>query len=130
MTAPNRPCGVCRQPSPGGDCPRHPKRGGYRPERESVRKGVYGPYWRRLSRRVVEAAGYRCAYCTGPGSTGDHVVPHTRGGESRPENVVCACGRCNTSKGNRTLAEWVHSGLAPAPAAVLLARRIIDKLPV
>jgi 5-methylcytosine-specific restriction endonuclease McrA len=57
-------------------------------------------------------------------------VPHTRGGASTEENVVAACGRCNTSKGRRTLTEWVHSGFAPAPAASLLAARIIDRLPV
>lgn len=31
----------------------------------------------------------------------DHVVPLSRGGTSCWENVVCACIRCNTLKGNR-----------------------------
>lgn len=127
---PLRPCGVCRQPVPGGDCPRHPKRGGYRPERASVVRMTYGRPWRRLVAQVVAAAGFRCAYCAGPGGTGDHVVPVSKGGRTAPENVVCACSRCNTSKGGRTLTEWVHSGLAPEPAIKLLPQRILDRLPV
>lgn len=130
MPGPNRPCRTCRRPVPNGDCPRHPKRGGYRPDRPSVLDRVYGAAWRRLVAAVLILAGHRCSYCDGPASTGDHVVPHTRGGGSTAENVVAACGRCNTSKGNRTLTEWVHSGRAPAPAAILLAARIIDQLPV
>lgn len=35
----------------------------------------------------------------------DHVVPLSRGGVSSWENVVCACIRCNSRKGNRTPAE-------------------------
>ncbi|HOE97445.1 MAG TPA: HNH endonuclease, partial [Candidatus Sumerlaeota bacterium] len=35
----------------------------------------------------------------------DHVVPRSRGGTSRWENVVLACVACNTKKGNRLLAE-------------------------
>jgi hypothetical protein len=79
---------------------------------------------------VVAAAGFRCAYCSGPGNTGDHVLPASRGGRTEPENVVCAWSRCNTSKGDRALSEWVHSGLAPEPAIRLLAQRIIEQLPV
>ncbi len=32
----------------------------------------------------------------------DHVVPLSKGGSSCWENVVCACIKCNTLKGNRT----------------------------
>jgi 5-methylcytosine-specific restriction endonuclease McrA len=127
---PLRPCGVCRQPVPDGDCPTHPKRGGYRPNRPSVMAGTYGRNWRNLRNRVAAAAGYRCAYCLLDGRTGDHVVPLSKGGRSVPENVVCACSGCNTSKGNRTLREWCDSGRAPMPAIRLLAKRILDELPV
>lgn len=51
----------------------------------------------------------RCQYC---GETYrqreinlDHVVPLSRGGASCWTNVVCACIRCNTHKGDRTPAE-------------------------
>lgn len=91
---------------------------------------MYGRAWRRLVAAVVAAARFRCAYCGLPGNTGDHVLPLSRGGRSELRNVVCACSRCNTSKGARTLSEWVESGLAPPPAVRLLAQRIVDRLPV
>jgi 5-methylcytosine-specific restriction endonuclease McrA len=45
-----------------------------------------------------------CQYC---GSTRnltiDHVIPKCRGGEDTWENLVVACGPCNTKKGNTPL---------------------------
>ena len=60
-----------------------------------------------VSRRTVMARDhFACQYCGArPGRanlTIDHVVPRSRGGESRWENVVTACGPCNRRKGNRT----------------------------
>jgi len=130
MGSPLRPCGVCRKPAPNGNCPKHPKKGGYRPNRPSVVSAVYGPNWGLVREMALRRDNYRCRYCGGPGRTGDHVVPHSRGGISQLDNTLTACARCNTSKGNRTLTEWVHSGLAPAHAAVLLAERILARLPV
>jgi 5-methylcytosine-specific restriction endonuclease McrA len=127
---PLRPCGVCQQLFPGGDCPRHPRKGGYRPHRPSVVGNVYGRAYRRVRDLALAAAGYRCAYCSGPARTGDHVKPLSKGGRTASTNVVAACSRCNTSKGDRTLTEWVHTGLAPEPAIRLLARRISQQLPV
>lgn len=130
MIAPLRPCRTCRKPCPDGDCPRHPKRGGYRPERASVVGKVYDLAWRRLVAAALRLTGGRCAYCDEPARSGDHVVPYTRGGASTADNVVAACRRCNTSKGNRTLREWVATGRAPVLAIKLLGVRIADELPV
>lgn len=129
---PLRPCGVCSQPFPDGNCPTHPKRGGYRPERHSVRTGVYATSaYRTLRVRILIAAGHRCAYCTTATATSaDHVIPHSKGGETSERNLVAACRACNTSKGNRTLREWVASGRAPLVALQLLAARIRSDLPV
>lgn len=125
-----RPCGVCRQPCPDGDCPKHPRKGGYRPERRSVRGGVYGKAWQRLRDYAVRLARGRCAYCRAAGATGDHVIPTSKGGRSVIGNVVCACATCNTSKGDRTLREWIASGTAPANAQLLLIERESAGLPV
>lgn len=50
-----------------------------------------------------------CQYC---GSTRnltiDHVIPKCRGGEDTWENLVVACGPCNTKKGNIPLE---HTGM-------------------
>ncbi len=52
---------------------------------------------------------FRCQYCRGrlptQDLTFDHVVPHSRGGRTRWDNVVAACGRCNLRKSNRMPAE-------------------------
>lgn len=60
-----------------------------------------------VSRRTVMARDhYTCQYCgVQPGKaslTLDHVLPRSRGGETRWDNVVTACGPCNRRKGNRT----------------------------
>ncbi|MDO7635174.1 MAG: HNH endonuclease [Porticoccaceae bacterium] len=47
-----------------------------------------------------------CMYCarqfTPIQLTRDHILPTSRGGTDRWENVVCACRRCNQFKANRT----------------------------
>jgi 5-methylcytosine-specific restriction endonuclease McrA len=35
----------------------------------------------------------------------DHIMPVSRGGENTWMNTICACKRCNSLKGNRTLKE-------------------------
>jgi len=35
----------------------------------------------------------------------DHIVPRSRGGKTTWANIVCACYKCNTKKGNRLLSE-------------------------
>lgn len=53
--------------------------------------------------------GYMCMYCarTFHSSllTRDHIVPTSRGGRDRWENVVAACRRCNQHKANFLLEE-------------------------
>jgi 5-methylcytosine-specific restriction endonuclease McrA len=77
------------------------------------------PYRRRipLNRRAVFARdGYACQYCSGPAENIDHVRPRSRGGTHTWENVVAACRRCNTKKGDRTPAE-ASMRLRAAPRA-------------
>lgn len=72
-----------------------------------LRTFVRVPYQRRvpLNRRAVFARDSgRCQYCGGPAENIDHVVPRSKGGQHTWENVVAACRRCNTRKGNRSLA--------------------------
>lgn len=58
---------------------------------------------------LVDSWQSRCAYCgertrfLGP----EHVEPLSRGGEDTPDNLVAACNRCNGSKSNLLLLEWV-----------------------
>ncbi len=77
-----------------------------------LRTFVKVPYARRvpLNRKAVFARDRgRCQYCRKAAENLDHVVPRSRGGTHTWENVVAACRRCNTRKGNRTPSE---SGLS------------------
>jgi 5-methylcytosine-specific restriction endonuclease McrA len=72
-----------------------------------------------LSRRTVLARDYyTCQYCgeqcARANLTIDHVLPRSRGGETRWENVVTACGPCNRRKGDRT-PEEAHMPLLRQP---------------
>jgi 5-methylcytosine-specific restriction endonuclease McrA len=73
-----------------------------------LRRYVRVPYRRRvpLSRKAVFARDlHRCQYCGSGAENLDHVVPRSRGGPHTWENVVAACRRCNTRKGDRTPVE-------------------------
>jgi len=52
---------------------------------------------------------YQCQYCgskyTSEELTYDHVIPKSRGGKTRWENIVTCCVECNRKKGGRTPSE-------------------------
>ena len=68
--------------------------------------------------RVWDRSGGMCAYCGMPLSvrdmTMDHVVPKSRGGESRVSNLVASCSRCNRLKGARTAEEFLAERMEAA----------------
>ena len=57
-----------------------------------------------LSRQnIFKRDNFRCVYCGTPDRlTLDHVLPRSRGGQDAWHNLVTACQRCNTAKGDRT----------------------------
>lgn len=62
-------------------------------------------------REVVIFFGGCCAYCgrtmrKGETLTRDHLVPWSGGGRTTQDNVVPACGACNSSKGNKDFKDW------------------------
>jgi 5-methylcytosine-specific restriction endonuclease McrA len=55
-------------------------------------------------REVFRRDQHRCQYCGSKKQlTIDHVIPRSKGGTHTWDNVVTACARCNTAKGNRLL---------------------------
>lgn len=48
-----------------------------------------------------------CSYCAGVGGSLDHIIPITRDGETDWKNLTAACGRCNSSKNNRSLLQFL-----------------------
>jgi len=79
------------------------------------------PRWARtppLTRRaVLRRDGGRCAYCSDPADTIDHVVPRSRGGVHEWSNVVASCKRDNLLKGDQLLSEigWALTFKPRAP---------------
>lgn len=51
----------------------------------------------------------RCYYCHQPLNGlyhADHLIPLSRGGTNWPSNIVCACPKCNLSKGSKLPSEF------------------------
>jgi len=85
---------------------------------------------RSLTRLVVLQGGH-CYWCKEKFTDGDgapsrdHVIPRSRGGQSRG-NIVAACIRCNRTKGDLSAEDFsllIAKGFLP-PRGVLRRRRI------
>jgi 5-methylcytosine-specific restriction endonuclease McrA len=65
------------------------------------------PYSRK---EIIKRDGSDCYLCgktlTLDKITLDHVLPLTRNGNDKPENIKIACKSCNSSKSNKTLTEY------------------------
>lgn len=74
----------------------------------------------KFSRQNIYARDrYRCQYCGSRFATEeltyDHVLPKSRGGRTKWENIVTCCVECNRKKGGRT-PEEAHMSLVRKPA--------------
>jgi 5-methylcytosine-specific restriction endonuclease McrA len=71
-----------------------------------LRMYVNKPFKRLLlnRRNIFLRDKFQCQYCgsTDTKLTLDHILPRSRGGESSWENLIAACPKCNSKKGNRT----------------------------
>ncbi len=81
-------------------------------------------------RNIYMRDRHMCQYCgTHPNRddlTIDHIIPRSRGGRSTWENVVLACTRCNTKKGNRLPNECgMHPMTTPKRPSWMSTLRII-----
>ncbi len=79
-----------------------------------------------LSRRAIFARdGGKCAYCSAPATSLDHVIPRSRGGTHAWENIVSACHKCNFQKADKTLKEIGWKLRTPPREPVGAAWRIL-----
>lgn len=80
------------------------------------------------NRELFQRDQYTCLYCgkshKGSALTRDHVIPMSRGGKDHWANVVTACRRCNTHKGNRT-PEESHIPLLAVPYIPNIAEYLV-----
>ena len=76
--------------------------------RDARSPGVTPEQWQEICAKFQNAEGETCcAYCgKACAATIDHVVPIARGGRDEPDNVLPACGSCNSSKSNWLISEW------------------------
>lgn len=74
-------------------------------KRSAIKKKIQHPSPPLINRELFRRDAYLCMYCgirSYPSNlTRDHIYPISKGGKDRWSNVVTACKRCNTKKGNR-----------------------------
>ena len=74
-----------------------------------------GMNWIRPEKRlaIYLRDGLACCYCgesveNGAKLTLDHIIPHSQGGKNDAINLVTACHRCNSSRGDRTVYQFAE----------------------
>ena len=94
----------------------------YAPAHRAANKALYLSYAHARRARILRAGGIHtqeqwlaklaefgglCAYCGGDERiTRDHEIPLVRGGSNDINNIVPACGPCNSAKGSLTAEEF------------------------
>ncbi|MCB0282857.1 MAG: HNH endonuclease [Calditrichaeota bacterium] len=72
-----------------------------------INRYVRKPYQKvSLNRRnIIKRDKHTCQYCgkNHQAMTIDHIIPKSLGGKDTWENLVCACMRCNSKKGDQPL---------------------------
>ncbi|MBC8524617.1 MAG: HNH endonuclease [Chlorobium phaeobacteroides] len=80
-------------------------------------------------KNIFRRDNFQCQYCGTCGTplTIDHMTPRSQGGEDSWENLVTACGPCNTKKGNRTPQEarMIPQKKPIRPSHIMLMRKFI-----
>lgn len=90
----------CTERQPGSRCARHQANRSSRNHagRSRQARGLGGD-WEATRLRILERDGWRCRIrgprCRGRATTVDHVIPRSRGGSSRDDNLRAACTTCN-----------------------------------
>jgi len=76
--------------------------------------------YRRIFRRVLARDGLHCAWCGEAGSTLDHVIPVSYGGQAAVDNCVVACRACNHMRHNALPSRFIAvTGFQPTHPLIL-----------
>ena len=66
---------------------------------------------------VLARDNHTCFYCNAEADTVDHIVPVSKSDDKseayNPNNLVAACKRCNSSRGNRSQAAFLAKSATP-----------------
>ena len=68
----------------------------------------YGTEHKALRRQCLANADHRCEVCGKHATHADHATSLARGGTHELRNFVALCEGCNTSKGERSVDEFVR----------------------
>jgi 5-methylcytosine-specific restriction endonuclease McrA len=72
------------------------------------RSGIVADCSQRLKLLELERfCHWCCCRLTDTNRSIDHVTPLNRGGHHIPENLVVACKKCNSSRGDKLISEWM-----------------------
>ena len=67
--------------------------------------------------QVLSRDNHTCFYCNAEADTVDHIVPVSKSDDKseayNPNNLVAACKRCNSSRGNRSQASFLATNATP-----------------
>jgi 5-methylcytosine-specific restriction endonuclease McrA len=71
--------------------------------------------WRALRLRILARDGYTCGYCGQDATTVDHILPINKHPDQamNPENLMSACGKCNSAKGSRSQGVFLARQFTP-----------------
>jgi hypothetical protein len=83
---------------------------------KSRKEANQGMNWIRQEKRlaIYLRDGLACMYCGDSVENGailslDHIKPYSKGGSNSESNLICACKKCNSSRGNRSLKVFCES---------------------
>lgn len=95
----------------------------------AVKRNANGKYSAADIQKQFQIQKHHCYYCDKPIRRKyhvDHVIPLIRGGSNSADNLVCACPRCNLSKGSKTLREWIEI-IEDTTLYMRVAQRIVER---
>ena len=64
----------------------------------------------------------KCIYCGEPSESVDHLLPQSRGGESKTSNCVPSCLSCNGKKSDSDALEWYRKQIFYDPRRAMAIR--------
>ena len=69
----------------------------------------------KVRHRILNRDNFTCQYCGAKLKWGelhiDHIIPRSKGGKNEDSNYLAACQRCNSSKCDRSLEEFLEMAI-------------------
>lgn len=80
-------------------------------ETTDLKQSIRLPINSSLRKLIFERDLYRCINCgTHKSLSVDHIVPVSKGGGNEIKNLQTLCTTCNSSKGSKSMSEWLELG--------------------